>query len=196
MSDSDGIVVANGTRHWLPEAERRLRLIDSDARIFVAVFRQSTGRIGFDLSEVGERLFGDIVGDAQSWYAKEARGTRFLDGSPIEYVRGLFVAGLSMPITVATAGLNASDHSSALPDLDVIAHLSGIDVDEEPDAFCAGITALASGVDRVCVHSVAQWVTTIVTLRGPTFLQGLQHQSIAAGVTFSHVADERLLPQW
>lgn len=196
MSDSDGIVVANGTRHWLPEAERRLRLINSDARIFVAVFRQSTGRIGFDLSEVGERLFGDIVGEAQSWCAKEGRGTRFLEGSPTEYVRGLFVAGLSMPITVATAAFSASEHSSALPNLEVIARLSDIDVDEEPDHFCAGVTALASRVDRVCVHSVAQWITTIVTVRGSTFLQRLQHDSIAAGATFSHVADEGLLPQW
>jgi hypothetical protein len=90
----------------------------------------------------------------------------------------------------------AGQHSGMPPGLDTVAHLSRVDVDEQQDHFCAGLTALASQVDRVCVHSVAQWVTTIVTVHGSTFLHALQQESTAAGVAFRLVTDESLLPQW
>jgi hypothetical protein len=196
MTNEGSIVVASGSRHWLPEVETRLRLKNPDARVLVAVFREPAGRIGFDLSEVGERLFGQIIGEAQSWSANEARGTRFLGGSPIEYVRTLFLRGLPTPITLAPAAIGAGPYRSELSHLEAIADLSQIDPDEEPERFSTGITALASKVDRLCVHSVAQWATTIVTVHGTEFLRALEKESAEAGAMFSHVPDERQLPQW
>jgi hypothetical protein len=191
MSAVTDIIVSNGTRHWLPRAEEHLRVLNSDARIYVVVFRDSSGRIGFDLNEIGEKLFGDIIGSGHSWVPKENCPDHFEGGSPTDYVRSLFVRGLSTPITVRS--FTGDPYSKELSVIDMI---SRIDSDEEQERFSNEIALFATKVGELCVHSVGQWVTTVIATHGDDFLKRLEERAAALDVRFSHVIDERLLPEW
>lgn len=193
MGPANKLVVANGSRHWLPVAETQLRSIYSAAGVFVVVYQHHTGRIGFDLDEAGEFLFRSIIGNAHSWLPKAGHSTQLFCGSPTQYVRSLFAGGLITPITLAGAAAAAEDLA---PDLRAIEEIARIDMDEEQDEFCAGLVSLASKFERICVHSVAQWVTTVATSDGGSFLRLLQQEAARQQVAYCYVANESLLPEW
>lgn len=68
------------------------------------------------------------------------------------------------------------------------------DVDLQSTEFTAGINKLAESFDRVCVHSIGQWETTVVTTRGSDTLKSLREICAHNGVSLRAVTGEDELP--
>lgn len=190
MVHRSSFVVADATRHWLPSACSELRKKNSRAAVVVGVFRVSSGRVGFDLAEEGEKLFARIIGAGYSWNPRAQLTTRFDEGLPTAYIRALRVDGLTTPITLA------GPSTPSTKDLRGIGILAEIDPDKETQQFVDGLVRLTLLSERACVHSTSQWETTILAGDGEALVRDLEGACGALNVEFSHVPDERLLPHW
>lgn len=193
MTSASKLFVAPGHNHWLPKLRARLRSKQPSAEVLVVEFQDSSGRIGFDLNTSGQALFRNLVGGAHSWSPKKGHATQLGEQDATDYVRSLVVDGLSTPITLSKA---APDDAGSLRDLRTLEFLSSVDPDEQDDKFCEGIEALLSRTDSLCIHSIPQWITTVVVRDSKKLLDKLRTQSVGAGVEFVQLKDETALPQW
>jgi len=201
MMGSSKLVVADGYRHWLSAVRNELRTTWPAAQTLVAVFQESSGRIGFDLNDEGEEIFSRIIGEAYSWSPKEGGIVHRSAGVSTDYVRSLLVRGQAITLAVAPIQPSLDEMAertrlASPPHIDTISSLVKLDLDEEEVRFGNGIAVLGRACDRVCVHSVAQWETVVVTTNGDAFLSAIKALCISLEVGFIHVANEGLLPQW
>lgn len=193
MTGNAEVFVSPGTRHWRSDITRKLTHKYSSGGALLVVYRQPSGRIGFDLDEEGEAIFRVLIGDGLSWSQREGSSVRYVAGSATEYVRSLFAPGQHQPITVSDQQTRLSDGGDDLPE---IGKLAMLDVDENMEAFVAGIAKLAETCSRVCVHSIAQWETAIVSTNTESVRQLLQAACMAQGLRFRATDSETQLPAW
>ena len=186
------VVVAHGTKHWRAEFAPKFVATNLDGAVFVVLYKRADGRIGFDLDESGELIFREIIGEGRS--CSKTGLTGFSNGSATQYVRSLFTPGQQQPITVtgdrARGAVNLHEVAA------LIRQLASLDVDEQSTRFAAGIAELAESFDCVCVHSIAQWETTIVTTKGSNTLKSLREVCGQNGISFCAVSGEDELPAW
>lgn len=186
------VVVAPGSRHWRAAFSPKMAAVDLAAAIFVVVYRLPSGQIGFNLDESGEQLFCEIIREGRSW--SEGKLTSYSGGSATQYVKHLFIRGQQQPITVSNGlkGQAIDDRGVA----QMIYRLQGIDVDVESGEFIDGIMQLTKSFERICIHSIAQWETTIVTTNGKEVLKSLRKACQKLSVSFREVSGEERLPEW
>jgi len=186
------VVVAPGTRHWRAQFAPTFVANKPASAVLVVMYRRSDGRIGFDLDESGEAIFRDLVREGRTWSKNGWKS--FTGGSATQYVRGIYAPGQQQPITVS------GEQKPGLVDLDracrLIGELASRDVDTETVAFNAGMGELAGSFERVCVHSIAQWETTIVATQGAIAIESLRTVCSDRSVGFRTVTEEKELPVW
>jgi hypothetical protein len=167
---------------------------NNNIAVLSVVFSLANGSIGFDLAPLGNDLFNTIIGDAKSWDLKANSPIRLKGNNPFEFIKK-YIGWLPQPITVTTVTNFTDDQSklewdtlSVLPDL-----MNG---DPDTENFGSSLGHFFSSVNRLCIHSVGQWQTIVITRDPGTLLEILENKCCAGGIEYRVVDNEAALPAW
>lgn len=198
--EASRVTVADSSEPWMLQAVDTLRQSAPDAGAVIAIYNIHTGPIGFDLDDRGESVFRAVIGEGYSAQAERGEPSHYVGGGATDYVRALFVKGSTLPILVAKAPLIAAGSTvhGSLPDatISLIARLSKLDIDGGSKELSEGLAKLAMECDRVCICTVGQWETRILTTHRTQVLNALQRICASVDVGFEVVSDDASLPCW
>lgn len=161
--------------------------------VLVTLLQVPSGRIGFDLCPEGESLFGSLIGGGYSWLPEGHHRTRLNSETPTSYVRNLLVRGFNTPITLSSVEGSEEGIAAAFRTLESMAMM---DSDGQTKEYCQKIASLLAVTARLCVHSIPQWVTTLVVTEKVGAMEMLRNSAALNSVGFESVGDETKLPNW
>jgi hypothetical protein len=192
VQSSDKLVICVAEQPWVSTFMSRYRDSSSDVATFAVVFQSSGGPIGFDLSPIGGDIFRKIIGEAITWDEKTNSLVAVGPEGPFRFIKKS-IGWLPQPITVVmlpgdTDAMSRGNLASRLQQL--------MKSDADNAGFGDLLADFFNDVERLCVHSVGQWQTIVVTRGAQRLLEETKAICEKEGIAFSFVGSESALPAW